>query len=91
MSAQAAADAPSGRQRAAEFPLGLRVRFIESEAPRAFRRYGQKVGTVVTRNLRANEIGLTFGWSGKRTDNALRWSGKEALVWAEPRELEVVP
>lgn len=90
MTAEGAAEPTSRRVRPALPKLGTRVRFVASEAPRAARQYGTKVGTIVTRNHIDGEVGLTFGWASKRTDEAWRWSGGEALVWAAMRELEIV-
>lgn len=72
-------------------PLGTKVRFRASEAPRAFRLWGSQVGTIVTRNHADQEVGITFGWSGKRTDEAWRWSGADPLHWAKVTELVVMP
>lgn len=75
------------------FPVGTKVRFLKEQAPNAYRKHGRKVATVVTRNLADGELGLTFGWAGSRIGmpDTMRWSGNEALVWALPREVEIVP
>lgn len=76
-------------------PLGSRVRFNANVAPRAAETYGRRVATVVRRNVVDGEVGITFGYAAPRPDkpNSWNWSNGrtgDAIVWAEPRELDLV-
>ena len=71
-------------------PLGSLVRFNPNVAPKAAERYGQRAGTIVRRNVADGEVGIVFGYAEQRRPGVWSWPGNAIVVWAEPRELELV-